>query len=118
MSENTVKIGNKIVGGENPTFIIGGKVNSFGTGAKLGQGKYLIAEADESDASFIHLQPLVAVVTNIDLDHMETYEYDVERLKATYLNFLHNFFVSVRYFLDSSIEYMRKGLSYLNVSFT
>ena len=76
--------------GRDPTFIIGGKVNSFGTGAKLGQGKYLIAEADESDASFIHLQPLVAVVTNIDLDHMETYEHDFERLKSTYLNFLHN----------------------------
>lgn len=75
---------------KDPTFIIGGKVNSLGTSAKLGESHYLVAEADESDASFVHLQPLVAVITNIDFDHMETYEHDIEKLKSTYLSFLHN----------------------------
>lgn len=76
--------------GRDPTFVVGGKVNSAGTNAKLGGSKYLIAEADESDASFLHLQPMVAVVTNIEADHMETYAYDFERLKKTYVEFLHN----------------------------
>ena len=75
---------------KDPTFIIGGKVNSLGTSAKLGESHYLVAEADESDASFVHLQPLVAVITNIDFDHMETYEHDIEKLKSTYVSFLHN----------------------------
>ena len=75
---------------KDPTFIIGGKVNSLGTGAKLGESHYLVAEADESDASFVHLQPLVAVITNIDFDHMETYDHDIEKLKSTYVSFLHN----------------------------
>ena len=59
----------------DPTFVIGGLLNSAGTNARLGSSRYLIAEADESDASFLHLQPMVAVVTNIDEDHMETYRY-------------------------------------------
>ena len=75
---------------KDPTFIIGGKVNSLGTSAKLGESHYLVAEADESDASFVHLQPLVAVITNIDFDHMETYGHDIEKLKSTYVSFLHN----------------------------
>ena len=75
---------------KDPTFIIGGKVNSLGTSAKLGESHYLVAEADESDASFVHLQPLVAVITNIDFDHMETYDHDIEKLKSTYVSFLHN----------------------------
>lgn len=74
----------------DPTFIVGGRVNSVGSNAKLGSGRYLIAEADESDASFLHLQPMVSVVTNIEADHMETYDFDFERLKDTYLQFLHN----------------------------
>jgi len=74
----------------DPTFVIGGLLNSAGTNAKLGSSRYLIAEADESDASFLHLQPMVAVVTNIDEDHMETYQGDFEKLKDTYIEFLHN----------------------------
>nr|WP_246036903.1 UDP-N-acetylmuramate--L-alanine ligase [Thalassotalea litorea] len=74
----------------DPTFVIGGLLNSAGTNARLGSSRYLVAEADESDASFLHLQPMVSVVTNIDADHMETYEGDFEKLKDTYLEFLHN----------------------------
>jgi len=74
----------------DPTFVIGGLVNSTGSHAQLGQSRYLVAEADESDASFLHLQPMTAVVTNIDADHMETYEGDFARLKKTFIDFLHN----------------------------
>ncbi len=75
--------------GLDPTFVIGGKLNSAGTNAKLGASKYLVAEADESDASFLHLQPMISVVTNIEADHMDTYGGDFERLKATFNEFLH-----------------------------
>lgn len=74
----------------DPTFVIGGLLNSAGSHAQLGQSRYLIAEADESDASFLHLQPMVAIVTNIDADHMDTYEGDFGRLKHTFIEFLHN----------------------------
>ena len=74
----------------DPTFVIGGLLNSAGTNARLGSSRYLVAEADESDASFLHLQPMVAVITNIDEDHMETYQGDFEKLKDTYIEFLHN----------------------------
>ena len=74
----------------DPTFVIGGRLNSAGTNAKMGTSRYLVAEADESDASFLHLQPMVAIVTNIDADHMETYENDFSRLKKTFIEFLHN----------------------------
>jgi len=77
-------------GDRDPTFVIGGLLNSAGTNAQLGGSRYLVAEADESDASFLHLQPMVAVVTNIDMDHMETYEGDFSRLKKTFIEFLHN----------------------------
>ena len=76
--------------GEDPTFVIGGRLVSADTNARLGSGRYLVAEADESDASFTHLQPMMAVVTNIDKDHMETYGNDVRRLRATFIEFLHN----------------------------
>jgi UDP-N-acetylmuramate--alanine ligase len=76
--------------GADPTFVIGGLLNSAGSNARLGAGRYLIAEADESDASFLHLQPLASVITNIEADHMDTYEGDFEKLKATYLEFCHN----------------------------
>uniref|UniRef100_A0A486XMH8 UDP-N-acetylmuramate--L-alanine ligase n=1 Tax=Rheinheimera sp. BAL341 TaxID=1708203 RepID=A0A486XMH8_9GAMM len=76
--------------GTDPTFVIGGLLNSAGSNARLGAGRYLIAEADESDASFLHLQPLATVVTNIEADHMDTYQGDFEKLKATYLEFCHN----------------------------
>ncbi len=77
-------------GGLDPTFVIGGRLNSAGSNAKLGQGHYLVAEADESDASFLYLQPMIAVVTNIDQDHMETYGGSFLRLKQTFLEFLHH----------------------------
>lgn len=74
----------------DPTFVIGGRLNSAGTNARLGTGRYLVAEADESDASFLYLQPMIAVVTNIDNDHMATYEGDFNKLKATFIEFLHH----------------------------
>src|SRR5512137_516880 len=77
-------------GGLDPTFVIGGRLNSAGSNAKLGLGNYLVAEADESDASFLYLQPMMAVVTNIDLDHMETYLNSYQRLKDTFVEFLHH----------------------------
>jgi len=76
--------------GLDPTFVIGGRLNSVGANAQLGKGAYLVAEADESDASFLHLQPLIAIVTNIDQDHMETYGGDFQRLKSTFIEFLHH----------------------------
>jgi UDP-N-acetylmuramate--alanine ligase len=76
--------------GLDPTFVIGGLVNSAGSNARLGESRYLIAEADESDASFLHLQPLVSVVTNIEADHMDTYGGDFANLKKTFVEFLHN----------------------------
>ncbi|MHB1672284.1 MAG: UDP-N-acetylmuramate--L-alanine ligase [Acidiferrobacter sp.] len=76
--------------GLDPTFVIGGRLNSIGSHARLGRGRYLVAEADESDASFLHLQPLIAIVTNIDSDHMGTYGGDFQRLKQAFLAFLHN----------------------------
>lgn len=78
------------VADKDPTFVIGGLLNSAGCNAKLGGSRYLIAEADESDASFLHLQPMVSVVTNIDADHMDTYDGDFSKLKQTFVRFLHN----------------------------
>ncbi len=77
-------------GGLDPTFVIGGRLKSADANARLGEGEYLVAEADESDASFVHLKPMVAVVTNIDADHMSTYDGDIEKLKAGFIEFLHN----------------------------
>ena len=74
----------------DPTFVIGGRLNSAGSNAKLGSGRYLVAEADESDASFLFLQPMISVVTNIDEDHMATYDGDFDKLKATFIEFLHH----------------------------
>jgi UDP-N-acetylmuramate--alanine ligase len=76
-------------GGLDPTFVIGGRLNSAGTNAKLGLGDYIVVEADESDASFLNLMPVMAVVTNIDADHMETYGHDFGKLKGAFLDFLH-----------------------------
>ena len=74
--------------GLDPTCVIGGRLNSIGTNARLGSGEFLVAEADESDASFLYLQPIMAVVTNIDQDHMDTYEHDFEKLKSAFVEFL------------------------------
>ena len=75
--------------GLDPTFVIGGRLNSAGANAKLGRGDYIVVEADESDASFLNLLPVMAVVTNIDADHMETYGHDFARLKGAFVEFLH-----------------------------
>jgi UDP-N-acetylmuramate--alanine ligase len=77
-------------GGLDPTFVIGGRLKSADANARLGQGDYLVAEADESDASFVHLKPMLAVVTNIDADHMSTYDGDIEKLRTGFIEFLHN----------------------------
>lgn len=77
-------------GGLDPTFVIGGRLNSAGVHARLGAGQYLVAEADESDASFLYLQPMISVVTNIDADHMDTYGGDFTRLRQTFVEFLHH----------------------------
>ncbi|WP_371323376.1 UDP-N-acetylmuramate--L-alanine ligase [Dechloromonas sp. ZY10] len=75
-------------GGVDPTFVIGGRLNAAGANARLGSGDFLVAEADESDASFLYLSPVISVVTNIDADHMETYGHDFERLKGAFVDFL------------------------------
>jgi len=77
-------------GGLDPTFVIGGRLKSADANARLGEGDYLVAEADESDASFVHLKPMLAVVTNIDADHMSTYDGDIDKLKSSFIEFLHN----------------------------
>jgi UDP-N-acetylmuramate--alanine ligase len=75
--------------GLDPTFVIGGRLNSVGSNARLGRGHYLVAEADESDASFLYLKPMISIVTNIDKDHMGTYDNNFERLKETFIEFVH-----------------------------
>ncbi|KZE24939.1 UDP-N-acetylmuramate--L-alanine ligase [Crenobacter luteus] len=75
--------------GLDPTFVIGGKLTAAGANARLGSGEFLVAEADESDASFLHLAPVMAVVTNIDADHMDTYEHSFDKLKQAFVDFLH-----------------------------
>ena len=104
----------------DPTFIIGGKLNSAGTNAKLGESPYLVAEADESDASFLHLQPMISVITNLEEDHMDTYESDFAKLESTFIEFIHRlpFYGLVIYCADdqnlSHIEnsFGRRRLSY------
>ncbi|HEU5178707.1 MAG TPA: UDP-N-acetylmuramate--L-alanine ligase [Burkholderiales bacterium] len=76
--------------GLDPTFVIGGRLNAAGSNARLGAGDFIVVEADESDASFLHLQPVIAVVTNIDADHMDTYQQDFARLKQAFAQFLQN----------------------------
>lgn len=100
-------------GGLDPTFVIGGKLTSAGTNARLGEGDYLVAEADESDASFLHLQPMVSIVTNIDADHMSTYGGDFERLKTTFVEFLHNlpfYGLAVLCIDDANVRELRERL--------
>ena len=77
-------------GGLDPTFVIGGRLNSAGTNARLGASRYLVAEADESDASFLYLKPMISIVTNIDADHLGTYQGDFEKLRQTFIEFLHH----------------------------
>ena len=77
-------------GGLDPTFVIGGRLNAAGSNARLGAGDFIVVEADESDASFLHLQPVIAAVTNIDADHMDTYQHDFARLRQAFVQFLQN----------------------------
>jgi UDP-N-acetylmuramate--alanine ligase len=77
-------------GGLDPTFVIGGRLTAAGSHARLGAGDFIVVEADESDASFLHLQPVIAVVTNIDADHMDTYQHDFARLRQAFVQFLQN----------------------------
>lgn len=100
--------------GWDPTFVVGGVVNSARSNARLGSGEYLVAEADESDASFLHLQPQMAVVTNIDADHMDTYGGDFEQLCRTYLAFLHNlpfYGLAILCFDDPEVRKVSKELA-------
>jgi UDP-N-acetylmuramate--alanine ligase len=76
--------------GEDPTFVIGGQLNSIGAHAKLGAGRFLVAEADESDGSFLMLQPMLSVITNIDNDHLETFAGDIARVRSSFVDFVHN----------------------------
>jgi len=95
-------------GGLDPTFVIGGRLNSAGANAKLGSGEFLVAEADESDASFLFLSPVVSVVTNIDADHMETYGHDFGRLKQAFVDFLHRLpFYGVAVVCGEADRYLR-----------
>ncbi|MFN0299108.1 MAG: UDP-N-acetylmuramate--L-alanine ligase [Burkholderiales bacterium] len=77
-------------GGLDPTFVIGGRLNAAGSNARLGTGDFIVVEADESDASFLHLQPVIAIITNIDADHMETYQHDFSKLRQAFVNFIEN----------------------------
>jgi UDP-N-acetylmuramate--alanine ligase len=94
--------------GLDPTFVIGGRLNSAGANARLGSGDYIVVEADESDASFLNLLPVMAVVTNIDADHMETYGHDFGRLKSAFVDFLHRMpFTAPRFCAPTTRPYAR-----------
>lgn len=106
--------------GLDPTFIVGGVVNSVHSNARLGHGEYMVVEADESDASFLHLQPQMAVMTNIDADHMETYAGNFENLKKACLGFLHNlpfYGLAVLCFEDPAVRGIAKELRKPMVSY-
>ncbi|MFS6937467.1 UDP-N-acetylmuramate--L-alanine ligase [Neisseria animaloris] len=93
--------------GMDPTFVIGGKLTAAGTNARLGRGEYLVAEADESDASFLHLTPVMSVVTNIDTDHMDTYDHSVEKLYQAFVTFIHRMPFYGKAFLCIDSEHVR-----------
>ncbi|MGF6148535.1 UDP-N-acetylmuramate--L-alanine ligase [Kingella potus] len=93
--------------GLDPTFVIGGKLTAVGTNARLGKGSYIVAEADESDASFLHLTPVMSVVTNIDEDHMETYGHSVEKLHQAFIDFIHRMPFYGKAFLCADSEHVR-----------
>ncbi len=93
--------------GLDPTFVIGGKLNAAGTNARLGKGEYIVAEADESDASFLHLTPIMSVVTNIDEDHMDTYGHSVDKLHQAFVDFIHRMPFYGKAFLCIDSEHVR-----------
>lgn len=96
--------------GLDPTFVIGGRLTAAGSNAKLGKGEYIVAEADESDASFLYLTPLFTVVTNIDIDHMDTYDHDIEKLHQAFVDFVHRMPFYGKAFLCIDSEHVRQIL--------
>lgn len=97
-------------GGLDPTFIIGGRLNAAGSNARLGNGRFIVAEADESDASFLYLSPIISVVTNIDEDHMDTYGHDVGKLHQAFIDFVHRMPFYGKAFLCADSEHVRAVL--------
>ena len=105
-------------GGLDPTFVIGGRLTSAGANAKLGTGEYIVAEADESDASFLNLSPMIEVITNIDADHMETYEHDFEKLKQAFVHFTHRLPFYGRVMLCIDDEHVRSIMPFVTKPIT
>ncbi len=103
--------------GLDPTFVIGGRLTAAGSNAKLGKGEYIVAEADESDASFLYLTPLFTVVTNIDTDHMDTYDHDVEKLHQAFVDFVHRMPFYGKAFLCIDSEHVRQILPLIQKPF-
>ncbi|HEX6634217.1 MAG TPA: UDP-N-acetylmuramate--L-alanine ligase [Usitatibacter sp.] len=101
-------------GGLDPTFVIGGRLTAAGSNARLGAGDFIVVEADESDASFLHLQPVIAVVTNIDEDHMDTYEHDFARLRQAFVQFLQNLPFYGAAILCTDDEHVREILPFVS----
>jgi UDP-N-acetylmuramate--alanine ligase len=101
-------------GGLDPTFVIGGRLTAAGSNARLGAGDFIVVEADESDASFLHLQPVIAVVTNIDEDHMDTYQHDVAKLKQAFVQFLQNLPFYGAAILCADDQHVREILSFVS----
>ena len=102
----------------DPTFVIGGKLNAAGANAQLGKGDYIVAEADESDASFLYLSPIMAVITNIDTDHMDTYDHSVDKLHQAFIDFVHRLPFYGRAFLCRESEHVRAILPKINKPFS
>lgn len=103
--------------GMDPTFVIGGKLNAAGTNARLGRGEYIVAEADESDASFLHLTPIMSVVTNIDTDHMDTYDHSIDKLHQAFVSFIHRMPFYGKAFLCIDSEHVRAILPKISKPF-
>ena len=102
----------------DPTFVIGGKLNAAGANAQLGKGDYIVAEADESEASFLYLSPIMAVITNIDTDHMDTYDHSVDKLHQAFIDFVHRLPFYGRAFLCRESEHVRAILPKINKPFS
>ncbi|MCS4534005.1 UDP-N-acetylmuramate--L-alanine ligase [Neisseria montereyensis] len=103
--------------GMDPTFVIGGKLTAAGTNARLGRGEYIVAEADESDASFLHLTPIMSVITNIDTDHMDTYDHSVEKLHQAFVSFIHRMPFYGKAFLCIDSEHVRAIIPHISKPF-
>lgn len=115
----TTSLTASILGAANldPTFVIGGRLTAAGTNARLGKGQYLVAEADESDASFLHLSPVMSVITNIDTDHMDTYDHKIEKLHQAFVDFVHRMPFYGKAFLCTDSEHVRAILPHIKKPF-